>query len=89
CHMDIFQQTTFSGIDLTSVFTPDSFVCRTICTYYPNCLFFTFFTREWKVETQRKLCFLKTSGNGVPHGRVERENVICGFSLLNCRRSFP
>ncbi|CAM5108580.1 unnamed protein product, partial [Eretmochelys imbricata] len=46
CRMDIFQQTTFSGIDLTSVFTPNSFVCRTICTYYPNCLFFTFFTGE-------------------------------------------
>ncbi|CAM5108584.1 unnamed protein product, partial [Eretmochelys imbricata] len=36
-----------------------------------------------------KLCFLKTSGNGVPHGRIERENAISGFSLLNCRRSFP
>ncbi|XP_034627936.1 plasma kallikrein [Trachemys scripta elegans] len=89
CRMDIFQQITFSGIDLTSVFTPDSFVCRTICTYYPNCLFFTFFTREWKVETQRNLCFLKTSRTGVPDAPVERENAMSGFSLLNCKRSFP
>nr|XP_006128516.1 coagulation factor XI [Pelodiscus sinensis] len=89
CRLDIFQHTEFSGINLTSVFSPDTLVCRTTCTYYPRCLFFTFFTSEWKVKTQRNLCLLKTSRSGVPGDRVERENAMSGFSLLNCRRSLP
>ncbi|XP_067407694.1 plasma kallikrein isoform X1 [Emydura macquarii macquarii] len=89
CRMDIFPHEVFSGTDLTSVFTPDAFVCRTICTYHPNCLFFTFFTSESNVETQRNICHLKTSRSGVPNAVEQKENAMSGFSLLNCRRSFP
>ncbi|XP_019381522.1 PREDICTED: plasma kallikrein isoform X1 [Gavialis gangeticus] len=89
CRLDIFQHKEFSGTNITNVFTPDTFVCRTVCTYHPNCLFFTFFTSNWEVETQRNLCLLKTSRSGMPSTYVQRENAMSGFSLLNCRRSFP
>ncbi|NWI15090.1 FA11 factor, partial [Crypturellus soui] len=89
CLMDIFEHKEFSGINITSFFTPDISVCQTICTYFPNCLFFTFFTREWQIESQRNLCLLKTSRSGIPDALISREKAVSGFSLLNCRRSFP
>ncbi|XP_031464690.1 coagulation factor XI-like [Phasianus colchicus] len=89
CQMDIFEHEEFSGINVTSFFTPDTFVCQTICTYFPNCLFFTFFTKEWQIESQRNLCLLKTSASGIPEALTLRENAISGFGLLNCRRYFP
>ncbi|XP_074444332.1 coagulation factor XI-like isoform X2 [Larus michahellis] len=89
CQMDIFEDQEFSGMNITSFFTPDISVCQTICTYFPKCLFFTFFTREWQIESQRNLCLLKTSTSGIPEALVARENAVSGFSLLNCRRSFP
>uniref|UniRef100_A0A8C3L8I8 Coagulation factor XI n=1 Tax=Chrysolophus pictus TaxID=9089 RepID=A0A8C3L8I8_CHRPC len=88
CQMDIFEHEEFSGINVTSFFTPDTFVCQTICTYFPNCLFFTFFTKEWQIESQRNLCLLKTSASGIPEAHITR-NAISGFGLLNCRRYFP
>lgn len=53
CQMDIFEDQEFSGINITSFFTPDMSVCQTICTYFPKCLFFTFFTRKYQIESQR------------------------------------
>ncbi|OXB56671.1 hypothetical protein ASZ78_013117 [Callipepla squamata] len=53
CQMDIFEHEEFSGMNITSFFTPDTSVCQTICTYFPNCLFFTFFNKEWQIESQR------------------------------------
>ncbi|XP_027650737.1 coagulation factor XI isoform X3 [Falco peregrinus] len=89
CQMDIFEDQEFSGMNITSFFTPDISVCQTICTYFPKCLFFTFFTREWQIKSQRNLCLLKTSTNGIPEALTSRENALSGFGLLNCRRSFP
>eukprot|EP00076_Gallus_gallus_P040417 XP_025005955.1 coagulation factor XI isoform X4 [Gallus gallus] len=89
CQMDIFEHEEFSGTNVTSFFTPDTFACQTICTYFPNCLFFTFFTKEWQIESQRNLCLLKTSRSGIPEALTLRENAISGFGLLNCRRHFP
>ncbi|XP_050193887.1 coagulation factor XI-like isoform X3 [Myiozetetes cayanensis] len=89
CQMDIFDDQEFSGTNITSFFTPDFSVCQTICTYFPKCLFFTFFTRKWEIESQRNLCLLKTSTSGIPEALISRENAVSGFGLLNCRRSFP
>ncbi|XP_071599450.1 coagulation factor XI-like isoform X1 [Heliangelus exortis] len=89
CQMDIFEDQEFSGTNITSFFTPDISACQTICTYFPKCLFFTFFTKEWQIESQRNLCLLKTSTSGIPEALVSQENAVSGFGLLNCRRSFP
>ncbi|KAM9578943.1 coagulation factor XI-like isoform 2-T2 [Guaruba guarouba] len=89
CQTDIFEDQEFSGMNITSFFTPDISVCQTICTYFPKCLFFTFFTREWQIKSQRNLCLLKTSTSGIPEALISRENAVSGFGLLNCRRSFP
>ncbi|XP_071288357.1 coagulation factor XI [Agelaius tricolor] len=89
CQMDIFEDQVFSGTNVTSFFTPDISVCQTMCTYFPNCLFFTFFTRKWQTESQRNLCLLKTSTSGIPEELISQENAVSGFGLLNCRRSFP
>ncbi|XP_010157092.1 PREDICTED: coagulation factor XI-like, partial [Eurypyga helias] len=89
CQMDIFEDQEFSGMNITSFFTPDISVCQTLCTYFPKCLFFTFFTRDWQIESQRNLCLLKTSTSGIPEALTSRKNAVSGFGLLNCRRSFP
>ncbi|KAM6073099.1 coagulation factor XI-like isoform 1-T1 [Theristicus caerulescens] len=89
CQTDIFEDQEFSGMNITSFFTPDISVCQTTCTYFPKCLFFTFFTREWQIEAERNLCLLKTSTSGIPEALISRENAVSGFGLLNCRRSFP
>uniref|UniRef100_A0A8C0C1T2 Plasma kallikrein n=1 Tax=Buteo japonicus TaxID=224669 RepID=A0A8C0C1T2_9AVES len=89
CQTDIFEDQEFSGINITSFFTPDISVCQTICTYFPRCLFFTFFSKEWQLESQRNLCLLKTSTSGIPEALISQENAVSGFGLLNCRRSFP
>ncbi|XP_069487649.1 plasma kallikrein-like isoform X2 [Ambystoma mexicanum] len=86
CMSDIFQEIDFSGDDITSVFAPDVHTCQKICTYYPNCLFFTFVTKEWSVQSQRNLCSLKTSKTGIPTAPQRKGNTLSGFSLLSCRK---
>ncbi|KAM4837280.1 plasma kallikrein [Thomomys bottae] len=88
CQMDLFQHQAFSDMDVARVVTPDAFVCRTICTYHPNCLFFTFYTGAWKVESQRNVCYLKTSESGTP-SPFTQENTISGHSLATCRKTLP
>ncbi|XP_078534221.1 plasma kallikrein-like isoform X2 [Lissotriton helveticus] len=85
CMSDIFQNRDFSGDNITSVYAPDIRICQKICTYYPNCLFFTFLTKEWKVQSQRNLCYLKTSRTGIPTSPQITENTLSGFSLLSCK----
>uniref|UniRef100_G1RLC0 Plasma kallikrein n=1 Tax=Nomascus leucogenys TaxID=61853 RepID=G1RLC0_NOMLE len=89
CHMNVFQHLAFSGVDVARVLTPDAFVCRTICTCHPNCLFFTFYTHAWKIESQRNVCLLKTSESGTPSSSTPQENTISGYSLLTCKRTLP
>ncbi|XP_037687120.1 plasma kallikrein [Choloepus didactylus] len=89
CHMDIFQHRAFSDTNVARVITPDSHVCRTICTYHPNCLFFTFYRNTWNIESQRNVCFLKTSKSGTPTSPIPQENTESGYSLLTCKRTFP
>ncbi|XP_046504758.1 plasma kallikrein [Equus quagga] len=89
CHMDMFQHLAFSDVDVARVATPDAFVCQTICTYNPNCLFFTFYTNAWNIESRRNVCFLKTSQSGTPSSPTPRENTISGYSLLTCKRTLP
>ncbi|XP_066489000.1 coagulation factor XI-like [Tiliqua scincoides] len=88
CQMDIFQHRVFSGTSVAKVFTPDSTACRILCTYHPNCLFFTFYNNNWVVK-KRYTCDMMTSRSGIPDRVLERENTASGFSLLNCRKSFP
>ncbi|XP_008561499.1 PREDICTED: plasma kallikrein, partial [Galeopterus variegatus] len=89
CHMNIFQHLAFSGVDVARVTAPDAFVCRTICTYHPTCLFFTFYTDAWHKESQRNVCFLKTSESGTPSSPTPQENAMSGYSLLTCKRTLP
>lgn len=53
CIRDIFPTTVFADSNIDSVMAPDAFVCRSICTHHPNCLFFTFFSQEWPTESER------------------------------------
>ncbi|XP_077000714.1 plasma kallikrein isoform X1 [Tamandua tetradactyla] len=89
CHMNIFQHHAFSDVDVARVITPDAFVCQTICTYHPSCLFFTFYTNAWNIESQRNVCFLKTSKSGTPSSPIPQENALSGYSLLTCKRALP
>ncbi|KAM6221016.1 plasma kallikrein [Rhynchocyon petersi] len=89
CHMDIFQHQAFSDVDVARVVTPDALVCRVICTYHPNCLFFTFYTSAWDRHSQRNVCFLKTSKSGVPSSTIQQENAMSGYSLLTCKKTYP
>ncbi|XP_062933440.1 plasma kallikrein [Cynocephalus volans] len=89
CHMNIFQHLAFSGVDVARVTAPDAFVCRTICTYHPTCLFFTFYTDAWHRQSQRNVCFLKTSESGTPSSPTPQENAMSGYSLLTCKRTLP
>ncbi|XP_060134760.1 plasma kallikrein [Zootoca vivipara] len=87
CRMDIFQM-VFSGVTVARVLTPDAFVCRTICTYNPGCLFFTFYGSDGDVKNPKFTCQMMKSRNGTPESFVERR-VMSGFSLLNCRSATP
>ncbi|KAM8938828.1 plasma kallikrein-like [Pelodytes ibericus] len=87
CRSDLFQSIVFSGDNLTSVFAPDVHTCQKICTFYPNCLFFTFFKKESNDPSERNLCYIKTSKTGIPADTMEKEHVISGFSLLTCKFS--
>uniref|UniRef100_A0A8C5S077 Coagulation factor XI n=1 Tax=Laticauda laticaudata TaxID=8630 RepID=A0A8C5S077_LATLA len=89
CQMDLFQHFAFSGITVAKVLTPDKFICRTVCTYCPNCLFFTFFSTEREIKSQIYTCLMMTSRSEKPENITKRENVISGFSLLNCRKTEP
>ena len=51
--MNMFQRFAFADLDVGRVITPDVLVCRTICTFHPTCLFFTFYTNERKIESER------------------------------------
>ncbi|EFB25442.1 hypothetical protein PANDA_012582, partial [Ailuropoda melanoleuca] len=85
CRMDIFQHLAFSDVDVGRAVAPDAFVCQTICTYHPNCLFFTFYTKAWRQQPQRNVCFLKTSKSGTPSSPTPQENAVSGYSLLTCK----
>ncbi|XP_036619446.1 plasma kallikrein [Trichosurus vulpecula] len=85
CQRDIFQHMSFSGQDVGREIAPDSNVCRTICTYHSNCLFFTFYENTWHIGSQRNMCFLKTSNNGKPSSRIPQVNATSGYSLLGCK----
>ncbi|XP_058526390.1 coagulation factor XI [Ochotona princeps] len=89
CIRDIFPSTVFADNNIDSVVAPDAFVCRSICTHHPNCLFFTFFSQEWPNASQRNLCLLKTSESGLPSTRIRKNNAVSGFSLQTCRHSVP
>ncbi|EDL78854.1 rCG59057, isoform CRA_a [Rattus norvegicus] len=89
CPMDIFQHFAFADLNVSHVVTPDAFVCRTVCTFHPNCLFFTFYTNEWETESQRNVCFLKTSKSGRPSPPIIQENAVSGYSLFTCRKARP
>uniref|UniRef100_A0A8C3R2E2 Coagulation factor XI n=1 Tax=Cyanoderma ruficeps TaxID=181631 RepID=A0A8C3R2E2_9PASS len=87
CQMDIFEDQEFSGINMTSFFTPDISVCQTTCTYFPTCLFFTFFTRKWQIESQSKCeCHLRMSSNGSPVKIAHGPGSISGYSLRLCKK---
>ncbi|XP_048365632.1 plasma kallikrein [Sphaerodactylus townsendi] len=89
CRLDIFQHQIFSGTSIDRVFAPDASVCRTICTYQPNCVFFTFYSSEWRAKKQRYTCHMMTSKSGIPDVLVEAKNVFSGFTLINCRKTIP
>ncbi|XP_015999395.2 plasma kallikrein isoform X1 [Rousettus aegyptiacus] len=89
CHMNMFQHLEFSDVDVARVTAPDALACRIICTYRPNCLFFTFYTNDWTVESQRNVCLLKTSKSGTPSSPTPQENAVSGYSLFTCKQTLP
>uniref|UniRef100_A0A8C2SCR6 Coagulation factor XI n=1 Tax=Capra hircus TaxID=9925 RepID=A0A8C2SCR6_CAPHI len=89
CIRDIFPRTAFVDITIDTVMAPDPFVCRSICTHHPSCLFFTFLSEEWPTASERNLCLLKTSSSGLPSARFRKNKAFSGFSLQNCRHSVP
>ncbi|KAF4026121.1 hypothetical protein G4228_018235 [Cervus hanglu yarkandensis] len=89
CIRDIFPTTAFVDITIDTVKAPDPFVCRSICTHHPGCLFFTFLSEEWPTASERNLCLLKTSSSGLPSARFRKNKAFSGFSLQNCRHSVP
>ncbi|XP_040822156.1 plasma kallikrein [Ochotona curzoniae] len=89
CHMNLFQNLAFSDTNVARVTAPNPFVCRTICTYHSNCLFFTYYNNEWHIESQRNACFLKTSESGTPSIPTPKENTVSGHSLVTCKKTFP
>ncbi|KAI4550472.1 hypothetical protein MJT46_018637 [Ovis ammon polii x Ovis aries] len=89
CIRDVFPRTAFVDITIDTVVAPDPFVCRSICTHHPSCLFFTFLSEEWPTASERNLCFLKTSVSGLPSARFRKNKAFSGFSLQNCRHSVP
>uniref|UniRef100_A0A8C5LLU1 Coagulation factor XI n=1 Tax=Leptobrachium leishanense TaxID=445787 RepID=A0A8C5LLU1_9ANUR len=84
CQRDLFQNVEFIGKHLTSVFAPDFNMCQKICSFFPNCLFFTFLKKEWQDPSQRYLCHLKTSKSGTPE-IITKDHTVSGFSLLTCK----
>ncbi|XP_026642679.1 coagulation factor XI isoform X2 [Microtus ochrogaster] len=89
CIRDIFPNTALADLNVDRVQAPDAFVCRSICTHHPTCLFFTFFSQEWPRESLRHLCLLKTSESGLPSSRITKSNTLSGFSLQHCKHSTP
>ncbi|XP_075052813.1 plasma kallikrein isoform X2 [Mixophyes fleayi] len=87
CQRDIFQTMEFFGDNLTSVIAPDVNTCQKICTFYPNCLFFTYITKDWNEPLLRNRCYIKTSKSGKPTEVKYKDNVMSGFSLLPCQMS--
>ncbi|XP_044146605.1 plasma kallikrein [Bufo gargarizans] len=87
CQRDIFQEMEFSGESLTSVIAPSVHMCQKICTFYPNCLFFTYVTKDSAEVNQRNRCYLKTSKTSKPNDVRYIDNVASGFSLLPCKTS--
>ncbi|XP_040345940.1 plasma kallikrein isoform X5 [Herpailurus yagouaroundi] len=85
CHRNIFQHLAFSDVDVARVVTPDAFVCQTICTYHPNCLFFTFHTKAWHLEPQRCKCSLRLSLDGSPTRITYGTRASSGYSLRLCK----
>ncbi|KAF4026120.1 hypothetical protein G4228_018325 [Cervus hanglu yarkandensis] len=86
CRMDIFQHRAFSDVDVARIISPDAFVCRTICTYHPGCLFFTFYTNAWKNDSQRCKCSLRLSLDGSPTNITYGTQASSGYSLRLCKR---
>ncbi|XP_071978700.1 plasma kallikrein-like isoform X2 [Engystomops pustulosus] len=85
CQRDIFQDMEFSGGNLASVIAPNVQMCQKICAFYPNCLFFTYVTKDSSEPNQRNRCYLKTSQSAKPSTVLYKDNVASGFSLLSCR----
>ena len=53
CIRDVFPRTAFVDITIDTVVAPDPFVCRSVCTHHPSCLFFTFLSEEWPTASER------------------------------------
>ncbi|XP_066429523.1 plasma kallikrein isoform X2 [Eleutherodactylus coqui] len=85
CRRDIFQNMEISGENLTSVIAPNLQMCQKICTFYPNCLFFTYVTKNWPEAGQRNRCHLKTLKSLTPNDVQYKDNVVSGRSLLSCK----
>ncbi|XP_053072295.1 plasma kallikrein isoform X5 [Acinonyx jubatus] len=85
CRRNIFQHLAFWDVDVARVVTPDAFVCQTICTYHPNCLFFTFHTTAWHLEPQRCKCSLRLSLDGSPTRITYGTRASSGYSLRLCK----
>ncbi|XP_077333482.1 plasma kallikrein [Lithobates pipiens] len=85
CQRDLFQTIEFSGDTLASVLAPDVNMCQKICAFYPNCLFFTYLTKDWQEPLNRNRCYIRTSKDGQPTEASIKDNVISGFSLASCK----
>ncbi|XP_067842881.1 plasma kallikrein-like [Heptranchias perlo] len=84
CKKALLQDVDFPGDDITSVLAPNAETCQLICTYYPNCLFFTYLKSNWIKDSRKNFCYLKKTDMGLPSLSKPLRNVVSGYSLRTC-----
>ncbi|XP_067883720.1 coagulation factor XI-like [Heterodontus francisci] len=85
CKKALLHDVDFPGNDITRVLAPNAETCQLICTYYPNCLFFTYLRNKWNKDSRKNFCYLKKTNLGLPSMSKPLRNVISGYSLRSCR----
>ncbi|XP_078404860.1 plasma kallikrein-like [Cetorhinus maximus] len=84
CKKELLHNVDFPGNDITSVLAPSAETCQLICTYYPNCLFFTYLKNEWRRDSRKNFCYLKETNLGLPSVSKPLRNAVSGYSLRSC-----
>ncbi|XP_051892507.1 coagulation factor XI-like isoform X2 [Pristis pectinata] len=88
CEKTLLQNVDFPGNDIKNVLAPSAETCQLICTYYPNCLFFTYLRNTWTKDSRKNWCYLKKTNTGLPTLTTPLTHVVTGYSLRSCR-DFP
>lgn len=84
CRRRLLQNVDFPGNDIKHVLAPSAETCQLICTYYPNCLFFTYVNNKWTKDSRKNWCYLKKTESGLPSSSKPLSEVVTGYSLRSC-----